>query len=973
MFRSFSRLTISICFFVFFLSVQNSNTLHAQTINTSEIQHLTWADSILKTLTIEEKIAQLMVIRAGSNNNTINSLLDTIKKYQIGGVCFFQGGITRQAIMTNQMQAISKIPLFISIDAEWGLAMRLDSVALFPRQMALGAGYDTNTIYKMGVEIARQCKRLGIHANYASCIDVNCNATNPVINSRSFGENPKLVADCGIAYMKGLQNNGILPFAKHFPGHGNTESDSHFNLPTIKHDRKRLDSIELFPFRQAIQAGIEGIMIGHLNIPALDTNQNSISSSSKNIVSNLLKDSMQFKGIIITDGLEMKGITNYFAPGDLEVQTLVAGNDLLLLPSYPYIVIEKVKEAIKQDILTEKEINEKCLKVLKMKEKYVLPNSGKIKIENIYDDINSKQAESIYTALTQSSITLIKNEDQMIPFPYKPKDTLLHFRIDNGKESTLESYLSKNIFLETIRVCDTDLINLDNDILSHKIDTNKYILVSLHTTTQSTLNNYGLSTQTVAFLDSLSKRSKILFLLMGNPYVLNHIPFNERFSSIVVAYHPVSVAEKAVAEALCYVNPIQGKLPVTLLQYPCGEGIQTNESSLSIGSFPLIDSIALEGIEQRAYPGCRVLIAQGGEIIYNKSFGNHTYEGNLHVKENDIYDLASITKVAATTLAMMKLYDEDKINLHDKLSKYLPYLKETNKEDITIAEVMTHTSGLRSWIPIYKLTINDTGWDTTVYRNTFSETFSVKVCENMYMNNSYIDSIRQYVINSPVSANKTYEYSDLGFYLLADLIYHVSGKPLNEYVSENFYTPLRLTHISFNPKERFFLNQIPPTEQDTFFRRQLVQAYVHDQLAAMNGGVSGHAGLFSSANDLYVLLQMLLNEGKYNGEKYLKESTVKRFTSYYYHSCRRGLGFDKPFHDKGGGPCSKSASSLSYGHSGFTGTFCWVDPKYNLIYIFLSNRVYPDTDNQKILSLSIRTKIQDIIYEALDNHGKDEN
>lgn len=970
MFRSFSRLTISICFFVFFPPVQSLNLLHAQIINSAEIQHLTWADSIFKTLTIEEKIAQLIVIRVSSNNNSINSLLDTIKKYQIGGVCFFQGGIARQAIITNQMQAISRIPLFISIDAEWGLAMRLDSVALFPRQMALGAGYDTNVIYKMGAEIARQCKRLGIHANYASCIDVNCNAANPVINSRSFGENPKLVADCGIAYMKGLQDNGILPFAKHFPGHGDTESDSHFSLPIIKHNRKRLDSIELFPFQQAIQAGIEGIMIGHLNVLALDSAVNSVSSSSKQIVSSLLKDSMLFKGLIITDGLEMKGIANYFAPGDLEVQTLAAGNDLLLLPSYPYIVIEKVKEAIKQGILTEKEINEKCLKVLKMKEKYVLPNSGEIKIENIYDDINSKQAEAIYTALTQSSITLIKNEDQMIPFPYIPKDTMLHFRIDNGKDSTLESYLSEYISLETIRVCNTDLINLNDEFFYNKIDTHKYILVSLHTTSQSPLNNYGLSTRTVDFLDSLSKRSKILFLLMGNPYVLNYIPFTERFSSIVVAYHPVSVAEKAVAEALCHVNPIEGKLPVTLHQFAYGEGIQTNEPSLSVGTFPLIDSIALEGIQQKAYPGCRILIAQNGEIIYNKSFGKHTYEGNLLVKENDIYDLASITKVAATTLAMMKLYDEDKIKLHDKLSKYLPYLKKTNKKDITIAEVMTHTSGLKSWIPIYKHTINNTGWDTTIYRDIFSETFSIKVCENMYMNKSYIDSIKYYIINSPVKEDKTYEYSDLGFYLLADLIFHVSGKPLDEYVNENFYTPLGLTHISFNPNKRFFLNQIPPTERDTFFRKQLIQAYVHDQLAAMIGGVSGHAGLFASANELYILLQMLLNEGIYKEEKYLRESTVKRFTSYYYHTCRRGLGFDKPFHGKGGGPCSKYASSLSYGHSGFTGTFCWIDPKYDLIYIFLSNRVYPDANNQKILSLSIRTKIQDVIYESLE---KDEN
>jgi beta-glucosidase-like glycosyl hydrolase/CubicO group peptidase (beta-lactamase class C family) len=970
MLRLISYFTLSVCFLTCFVTSLTFNTLDAQILQRVEVKSTNWADSVLHTLSLEEKIAQLMIIRACSNNNNptyVTDLLDTIKKYQIGGICFFQGGIARQAIITNQLQKASRIPLLISIDAEWGLAMRLDSVALFPRQMALGATYDTPAIYAMGAEIARQCKRLGIHANYASCIDVNSNANNPVINSRSFGENPQLVADCGIAYMKGLQDNGILPFAKHFPGHGDTESDSHHSLPSIKHDRTRLDTVELLPFKQTIEAGIEGIMIGHLNVPALDSDSNSISSSSKRIVTDLLKNQMQFKGLIITDGLEMKGIADYLAPGDLELHTLLAGNDLLLLPSYPHIVIEKVKEAIGQGILSEKDLDEKCLKVLKMKEKYVLPNSGEIQIENIYEDINSPQAEAIYSHLTQSSITLLKNENNIIPFPIKPSTPLLHFRIDNGNSNTLESFLSDYISIETIRMSDTDF-NRNPYINLNLVDSGAYILVSLHHLSQYPSNNYGLTTQNLVFLDSLSKKANVIFVLMGNPYVLNYIPFNDRFSAIMVAYHPVAPAEKAVAQAMCHMIPIQGKLPVSLLDFSYGEGIQTKDAILSLGSLPRIDSIALNGIKEKAYPGCRILVAHKGNIIYNKTFGKHTYEGNINVKEHDLYDLASITKIAATTLAIMKLYDDDEIKLHDKLSKYLPYLKGTNKENITIAEVMTHTSGLKSWIPIYKQTINDRGWDSTIYKNTYSTIYSIKVSDNMYMNSSYIDSIKHYIIHSPMKANKTYEYSDLGFYLLADLIYHISGQGLDEYVKTHFYSPMELTHILFNPLQSFFLHQIPPTENDTFFRKQLIQGYVHDQLAAMSGGVSGHAGLFASAHDLYIILQMLLNDGKYKDKRYLQASTIKYFTSYHYHSCRRGLGFDKPLRGKGGGPCSTYASSLSFGHSGFTGTYCWVDPKYDLVYIFLSNRVYPDTENKRIITFNIRTTIQDEIYKELNKH-----
>jgi len=964
-----------LCILFLLIFINRISILQSKPISDSSfVDYISWPDSVLQTMSLEEKIAQLLIIRISSDKSIseTQSIMDTIRKYQVGGVCFFQGGIARQALITNQIQKTSKIPLFVSIDAEWGLAMRLDSVELFPRQMALGAGYDTTLIYEMGAEIARQCKRMGIHINYASCIDVNCNSKNPVINSRSFGEDPHLVAACGIAYMKGMQDNGVLPVAKHFPGHGDTDMDSHYKLPSIKHSRQRLDTIELLPFQKAINSGIDGIMVGHLNVPALDTSANSISSTSKTIIRSLLIDSMHFSGLIITDGLEMKGIADYYPAGELEVKALEAGNDLLLLPAYPYIVIEKVKKAIQQGILTEKEINEKCLKVLRMKEKYVLPNCKEIDTTYLYKDINSKQAENIYQRLTESSITLLKNDNDIIPLQYIPASPIIHFRIDDNNGTDLETSLSKYIPIETKRITNSDLINKQNELLNYN-NTGEYVIVSLHNTSQYPKNNYGLTSETVTFLDTLSKKDKIIFLLMGNPYLLDNIPFTDRFAAVIIAYHPVPQAEKAVAAALCGLLQLQGQLPITLSNYPYKTGILPHKTCISKIDFPEIDSLATLGIKEKAYPGCRILIAHKGDIIYNKSFGKHTYTGTTSVNEKDMYDLASITKVAATTLAIMKLYDNDKLKLNDKLSEYLPYLIGSNKEDITIAEVLTHTAGLKAWIPFYKSTLTDNKWNPMIYDTISSETFAIKVCHRMYMNKSYKDSMIQYIISSPISKNHKYEYSDLGFYLLSDLIQKISGESLDAYLYTHFYKPMGLKNITFNPTEKILLHYIPPTENDTIFRKQLIQGYVHDQGAAMMGGVSGHAGLFSSANDLYAILQMLLNEGEFEGKEYIRSGTIKHFTSYYTHNCRRGLGFDKPFQGKGGGPCSIYASSKSYGHSGFTGTFFWVDPKYDLIYIFLSNRVYPSADNQKLGNLSIRTKIQDSIYETLLDKKENED
>jgi beta-glucosidase-like glycosyl hydrolase/CubicO group peptidase (beta-lactamase class C family) len=973
MLKNTIKIITSLFFVTFLYSGGTRADLHTPTPQTS------WADSVLNTLSLEEKIAQLIMIRAHSDKNTAynDSLIQQVKRYQVGGACFFQGGPARQAELTNRMQKVSRIPVMIGIDGEWGLAMRLDSVQLFPRQMALGAGRDFYYIYKMGCEIARQCKRMGIHVNFAPCVDINSNSSNPVIGSRSFGSEPQLVTQCGIAYMKGLQDNGVMACAKHFPGHGDTEADSHDKLPTINYDFNTLKNRELYPFRKLIYHDVDAVMVGHLNIPVLDSNKNSIATTSRKITTELLQNEMNFNGLIFTDGLEMKGIAKFFQTGDLEVRTLMAGCDVLLLPGDLNIVIPKIREAVENGVISVEDINKKCLKVLKMKEKYVLPNAQPVQIENITKDINSPDAKEIYTVLTQKSITVLQNKNNILPLSSMGYKKVVHLRGDKSNASTLQNTIKD--FFEKHYVVDISTYQSKESFTSNttyfldKAKDADYVIVSLHNTSQYAKNQYGLEQKTIQFLDTLTKmKENVILVIMNNPYCLNYIPFTDRFASIILGYHPVSVAEEAVGKIILGDISPNGKLPIYLNNYPAGTGDQLEHGAEIVSSlldemeynFSKIDEMALNGIKQGAYPGCRILVAYKGHAIYNKSFGTFGYSDSTEVTKNTIYDLASITKIAATTLAVMKLYDEGKIDVKNKLSDYLPYLKGTNKENITIASIMTHTAGLQAWIPFYKKT---NIFDTTLYRTVETADFQTKICENLYIKNSYKDIVIRQIVESKLKDDNHYLYSDLGFYLLAELVKKISGKPLDKYVEDNFYRPMGLTRTLFNPLEYFKLSDIPPTENDTIFRKTLVQGYVHDQGAAMLGGVSGHAGLFSTANGLWSIAEMLLHKGVYGNKRYLSENTVDFFTSYYFPNgdCRRGLGFDKPAREKDKSPCSKHASSKSYGHSGFTGTFIWIDPEYDLVYIFLSNRIHPDAENKRITEMNIRTGIQDVIYKVM--------
>ncbi len=970
---------ILLIIFLFALYVPGRST--AQTFS-RQANDTSWADSVLHSLSLDEKIAQLMIIRAWSyKDSTYNdSMCGLIKNWNAGGVCFFKGTPSRQAKLTNYWQENAKTPLLIAIDAETGLGMRLDSAFSFPRQMTLGATRDDSLLYRMGARVAADCRRLGIQINFAPVVDINNNPLNPVINMRSFGEDRDLVARKGIMYMKGLQDNGIMATAKHFPGHGDTDADSHFSLPIIQHSGTRLDSIELYPFRELISNGLEGVMVAHLYVPALDSSKNTPTTLSYNVISGLLKHRLGFQGFVITDALDMKGVTRFYKPGEIEIKALLAGNDILLLPQDLPVAVKAIRQAVDNNQLPAWLIEQKCRRILQLKYESGLAHPGRINTNNLYADLNSRGSELLSREMIREAVTVEADDNNMLPLRNLGQKKIACLSLGDTAITSFQKMISN--------YAPVRFVNLPKEFPSSCMDSvinelKKYDLViaGIHKTSSFPEKKYGITSREIELIDTLGLECQVILSFFGNPYALNYFGNAGKLKAVIISYQDTKEAEEFTAQAIFGGIPATGKLPVTVSKgMKFGEGKQTQKSRLAYvfpeeagvpsAELKIIDSLAMNGITSGAYPGCQVLFASHGKVFYQKSFGHPTYYDSIPVTNDDLYDLASVTKLAATTLAMMKLVEDGKIKLDDKLSQYLPELKRSNKKNILIRDVMAHQAGLQAWIPYYKKTLMDRYADSSVYRSVQSDEFPYRVAENMYINKKYQAIIYKEIIRSPVNKKKEYLYSDLGFYLLRRLVEKVSGKSLPEFVRENFYQPLGLSTMCFSPREQFPLSRIIPTENDLEFRKQLLRGDVHDQGAAMLGGVSGHAGLFSDANDLAIILQMLIQDGTYGGTRYFLPSTVAEFTKVQFpeNGNRRGLGFDKPLlgGPSSNGPVCQGAPSQSFGHSGFTGTYIWADPVNELVYVFLSNRVNPYAWNQKLLEMNIRTKIHQAMYDILN-------
>lgn len=956
-----------------------------------------WVDSVYNSLTVEQRVGQLICVRANQPDKPFYEEVATyIKQYNIGGVCFFRADAETQLKQTNAWQAMAKTPLMVSIDAEWGLAMRVKSTLAYPYQMTLGAISDDQLIYEMGQQVAEQCQRMGIHVNFAPVVDVNSNAANPVIGMRSFGENPEKVGDKGVAYALGMQSKGLITSMKHFPGHGNTASDSHLTLPTVNRSLDEVREIELAPFRKMIANGVNGAMVGHLYFPAIEKVKNTSSSLSHGVVTDLLKNEMGFEGLIFTDGLDMKGVSEKVKQDSVPYVAFMAGNDVLILPTNVPFAIKTIKAAVERDPKAANRLEESCKKILRYKYRAGLNHYKPLPTANLMSDLRKPEYKELRQRLYDEALTMLRNDDKVIPLDNKKK--LAVVTIGNTKNDVNDGLAQYGISATSFVVKKEDIASKSAEWLK-KLESYDIVVVNIEKTTMAANKNYGITDETVKFFNRLVAQNDVILNLFACPYALDLLRINNSVKGVVVAYQDEVPAVNAVVKLLSGEMDANGTLPVSVTKFKCGDGLvgqakkkaqvlpsndlpnvgsasqpAQNEqfTSLPVGQLNdkyarKLDSVARLGIKKGAYPGCQIVAMKDGKVVYDKCFGNFTYGGGHQVLPDDVYDIASCTKIFASTLAIMKLYDDGLIDLNKTLADYFPYLKNNPHGKLKIIELMTHQSGLKDWVPFYKETVDENGPMEEFYTTQVDEYHTIRVAENLYLVNDYPDRIFDSVSKTPLGKKK-YLYSDMGFYYIPKIVKQITNQNIDDYLNEKYYFPMNLYHIGYKPLKHFTRDQIAPTENDMVFRKQLVWGDVHDQAAAMFGGVAGHAGLFSNARDLAVLLQMLLNEGVYNGKRYLKPETVRYFTSAPYaesNDNRRGIGFDKlPIGKKGSCTASKSGSMKGYGHTGFTGTFVWADPENKTVIVFLSNRVYPDTEPNKLMKLGIRSVLHDILYEA---------
>ena len=933
-----------------------------------------WVDSVYNSLSPQQRVGQLINVRANLPYKPyFTEIQELIEKYNIGGVTFFRTDATPLLKQVNAWQSMAQTPLMIAIDGEWGLGMRINDGISYPFQMTLGAIQNQELISDMGAQIAEQCRRIGINIDFAPDIDVNNEPKNPVIGMRSFGSDPKLVAERGLRYALALQNNGVLPTIKHFPGHGDTKTDSHETLPKVNKKLSELRKIELYPFEYLIKNGVSGAMVGHLYMPALEPVKNLSSSISKNIVSGLLKEEMGFDGLIFSDAMEMKGAYQGIHPDDVGLSALLAGVDVILMPINPETTILNIVNQLDNKEVADR-VEESCRKVLRYKYRLGIAKYQPQPESSVGNDLHQAKYYNLKQRLYNEAVTMLKNERQILPLDKSKKVAVVTFGNNDEVTAKLqkEGYnVSGFIISENINIArKTQIIN---DLKQYQ-----QVIVNIRNTSIYATKDFGITDYMVEIVKSISKNHNIVFNLFACPYALNKFTFKKSPSAIIIGYEDTQCAVNAVVDVMVgKLNPI-GRLPVTInKKFRFGDGIgfddmltpETLPVALIDNKFTkIIDSIALNGIEIGAYPGCQIFAMKDGKVIYDKCFGHFTYDGDHEVRSDDVYDIASLTKVFATTFAIMKLYDDGKISLENTLGDFFPYLRNTDKGDVKLIDIMTHQTGFTSWVPIYKDLLKNGKPDPAVFRTSIDEDHTVRVAKDLYISQDFKFDVFE-TVKAQQLGDKKYKYSDLGFYFMPKIVELVTNMPFERYLEETFYRPLNLNHVYYKPLKHIELDKIAPTENDSYFRMQLLRGDVHDQTAALFGGISGHAGLFANARDLAVLMQLLLNDGYANHMQFLSGYTVRKFTSapFAKNMNRRGIGFDKPEVD----PSvtyytpAKQSSMSSFGHTGFTGTFAWADPENGLIVIFLSNRVYPDANNNKLSQNDIRTKIHEMFYNAV--------
>ena len=752
-----------------------------------------WVDSVYNSLTIDQKIGQLFTIWVATKEGAekMDEVVEIINKNHLGGLIFSLGNIKDQAIATNKFQEISKVPLLIGMDAEWGIGMRLDDAFSFPFNMTLGAIENNNLIYKVGERIGIHAKRLGVHINFSPVVDINTNPSNPVIGSRSFGEDKVNVANKSIAYLKGMQSQGIMGSAKHFPGHGDTSQDSHKTLPIVDFSSKRINDIELYPFKKLIKNNLSSVMVAHVEVPSLEKTPKLPSTLSKNIVTKILKKKLKFDGLVITDAMDMKGVVDFYNDESADVAALLAGNDLLLMPNDLDKSTKSIKKALNDGVLDENRLSYSVKKILMAKYKAGLNKPHKIDLENLEKDLNTEEDQALFEKLTEQSITLIKNNNQLLPI----KDLSKKIAYLKMGDSDSDEFLKKLNHYTKV-----DLIETNNSDLLSLLKPYDYVIIGLHKSDKSPFESYKFSSSEKEILESVLASSKVILNVFAKPYALMDIDLND-IHSILVSYQNNVVSQQKSAQVIFGAIASKGILPVSINKdFPLHSSLKTKIlKRLSYGhpinqgfdpkKLSKIDSIAHFAINNKMTPGAQILVARNGEVVYNKSFGNKTYDSSELVQWNDIYDLASLTKILSTVPLMMNEFEKGNLNLETTLFDLFPSKSLKEKSNLTIKEMFSHQSGLFPWIPFYKKTIDSitrkplSFW----YKSNKSKGFNIKVNENLYLKDVFLDSISSEILKSELFKEKSYVYSDLPYYFMKEFLEKKNFSDLDFQLKKKFY------------------------------------------------------------------------------------------------------------------------------------------------------------------------------------------
>ncbi|WP_299484976.1 glycoside hydrolase family 3 N-terminal domain-containing protein [uncultured Allomuricauda sp.] len=968
---------INLYFPIFLLVLYSVHGQRNPLVTKDSLVQSNWVEAKYDSMSLEERVGQLFMVSVASNQN--KSATDAIRKLiveeHIGGVIFSRGGPVRQAKLTNSYQASAKIPLLIGMDAEWGLSMRLDSTYAFPWNMTLGAIQDSSIVEKVGYQIGKHAKRLGVHINFAPDIDVNNNPKNPIIGNRSFGEDPLNVTQKGIAFMNGMEAAGVLSCGKHFPGHGDTATDSHKSLPVINSTKQRLDSVELYPYRQLIGNGLSSVMVAHLDVPNLEIMQGLPSSLSEQIITGVLKEEMGFEGLIFTDALNMKAVSEFVPEGEVELEAFKAGNDMLLMPENVLKAKEKLIEAYTKGVISENRLAYSVKKILMAKYKAGLHDYAPVDLENLYGDLNDVENDVVYENAIEHAITTVKNNFSLLPVKKLENKKIAYVQFGDASGETFLKTLTK--YAKVTRIKAMDAAGYKKSLADFNL-----VIVGFHKSNESPWKSYKLSKNELFWLHEIAnlRTSNTILSVFAKPYALLDVLDFRTIDGLIMAYQNSDMAQEAAAEVIFGAIGANGKLPVSAHpEFPVNTGTSLKplqrlgysipeRVGLSSSRLAVVDTLVNAGLDSLMFPGAQVLIAKKGKVIYNKSFGKPTYDSEEKIKGDHIYDLASLTKILSTLPLIMKMEEEGKIALNDTFKELIPQYDSTELKDVTVLKALSHYGRLPAWIAFYIDTLTKSRKPSSqFYRNAPTDGFSYKVADNLYLTDAYKDSIYNRIGRQSLKSNR-YRYSDVAYYVFKKYIEDTYDQSLDKLIQEFLINPMGLDHTAFNPLEKFPKETIIPSEEDNYYRHQTVQGYVHDMGAAMQGGVGGHAGLFSNAMDVAKIMQMYLQGGVYGGKRFLTDRTIKKFnTCYFCHKdVRRGVGFDKP-QLKDSGPTCGCVSRKSFGHSGFTGTYTWADPDEELVYVFLSNRTYPSSSNTLLIKSGLRTRIQQAIYDSIIN------